>query len=184
MNFPTDLDPAGIEALQKRPEVATGFLGPPCHHITTVGQGSNFRGIAQARQGCIDNSFAAEPGAVGVVLLSKNALLPPGIETGPGHNVAAVKQPDHRRLKLLARKRGIDQRLAPHLGTAGVIALGKYSSGLAKTIALPGDDKTTVDQPIDIRILLIACSRGVNQSFTKIRHDTVLLQDDERPGDL
>ncbi|PYY72560.1 hypothetical protein CRX42_00590 [Pseudomonas jessenii] len=162
VNFPTDLHPAGIEALQIRPEVASGFLCPPCHHITTVGQGGNFRGVARACRGCIDNSFATDLGAAGVVLLGKDALQPPGIETGPGHNVTAVQQPDHRRLTLLARKRAVDQRLATDLGTAGVIALGKDSGGIAKTIAMPGDDKTTIDQSIDIRIFLIACSSGVD----------------------
>ncbi|POF42221.1 hypothetical protein B0D71_12315 [Pseudomonas laurylsulfativorans] len=156
VNFPTNLDPAGIEALQIRPEVASGFLCPPGHHITTVGQGGNFRGVARACRGCIDNSFATDLGPADAVLLGKDALQPPGIKAGPGHNVTAIKQPDHRRLILLARKRGVDQRLAPHLGTAGVIALGKYSSGIAKTIAMPGDDKTTIDQPVDIRIFLIA----------------------------
>ncbi|MNV72397.1 hypothetical protein D3C71_1654780 [compost metagenome] len=156
MNFPTDLDPAGIKTLQIRPEVARGFLCPPGHHITTVGQRSNFRGIAKARRGGIDNSFATDLGPADAVLLGKDALNPPGIETRPAHNVTAVQQPDHRRLTLLARQRGVDQRLTPHLGTAGVIALGKEAGGVTHTIAMPGNDKTTIDQPVDIRIFLIA----------------------------
>ncbi|PNB72469.1 hypothetical protein C1X64_19780 [Pseudomonas sp. GW456-E7] len=185
VNFPTDLDPAGIEALQKRPEVASGFLCPPSHHITTVGQGGNFRGIAKACRGCIDHSLATDFGPADAVLLGKDALHPTGIETGPGHHVTAVKQPDHRRLTLLAPQRGVDQRLAPHLGTAGVIALGKETGGVTHTIALPGNDKTTIDQPVDIGISLFPCSRGVDQSFTKIWHGIPLLQDDEASrGDL
>jgi len=50
---------------------------------------------------------------------------------------------------------------------------------------LPGNDKTTVDQPVDIGISLVPGSRGVDQSFTKIWHGILLLQGDEaRRGDL